>query len=347
MAENSNKTKLLSYVLLAAGIAGLAFALVLDFSGSSAGFRGPLLVAGAIVFLVGLYFFPTVEHHRSIINFIFLFPLLFTFAVTVLIPLALGIVYSFTDWNGIRLTGFVGFSNYATMFKDPSFVWSVLLTFLFVIFNMVLINVIGFMLALLCTSKMRGINFFRASYFLPNLIGGIVLGYIWQFVFKQAILVIGDATGFSLFSTSWLSDPIKAFWALIIVTVWQLSGYLMLIYIAGLMGVSDDLKEAAKIDGCDEKKTTRYITLPMMAGTFTICFFLAITRAFVTYDVNISLTEGGPYGSTTLAAMYVYNMAFSSKKYGLGQAEALILFLVIAIIAVTQAFIGKSKEVEA
>ena len=127
----------------------------------------------------------------------------------------------------------------------------------------------------------------------------------------------------------------------------SLAAVLMLIYIAGLMGVSDDLKEAAKIDGCDEKKTTRYITLPMMAGTFTICFFLAITRAFVTYDVNISLTEGGPFGSTTLAAMYVYNMAFSSKKYGLGQAEALILFLVIAVIAVTQAFIGKSKEVEA
>ena len=174
MAENSKNTKLLSYVLLAAGIAGLAFALVLDFSGSSASYRGPLLVIGAVVFLVGLYFFPTVEHHRSIINFIFLFPLLFTFAVTVLIPLGLGIIYSFTDWNGIRLTGVVGFANYATMFKDPSFVWSVQLTFLFVIFNMVLINVIGFMLALLCTSKMRGINFFRASYFLPNLIGGIV-----------------------------------------------------------------------------------------------------------------------------------------------------------------------------
>ena len=117
--------------------------------------------------------------------------------------------------------------------------------------------------------------------------------------------------------------------------------------ISGIRGLPYEIEEAAKIDGCDEKKTTRYITLPMMAGTFTICFFLAITRAFVTYDVNISLTEGGPFGSTTLAAMYVYNMAFSSKKYGLGQAEALILFLVIAVIAVTQAFIGKSKEVEA
>ena len=165
MAENSKNTKLLSYVLLLAGIAGLGIALVLDFTGSQASYRGALLVIGAVVFLMGLYFFPTVEHHRSIINFIFLFPLLFSFAVTVLIPLGLGIIYSFTDWNGIRLTGFVGFSNYTTMFKDPSFIWSVLLTFLFVIFNMVLINVIGFMLALLCTSKMRGDNFFRYRIF--------------------------------------------------------------------------------------------------------------------------------------------------------------------------------------
>ena len=121
----------------------------------------------------------------------------------------------------------------------------------------------------------------------------------------------------------------------------------MLIYIAGLMGVSENLKEAARIDGCDEKKTMRYITLPLMAGSFTICFFLAISRAFVTYDVNISLTQGGPFNSTRLAAMYVYNMAFSAKEYGLGQAEALILFLVIAVISISQAVMGKRKEVEA
>ena len=206
---------------------------------------------------------------------------------------------------------------------------------------------VAFLLAYLVTSKIKGSNFFRAAFFTPNLIGGIVLGYIWQFVFNKGILIIGEKTGIQLFSSSWLSDPVKAFWALIIVTVWQLSGYLMLIYIAGLMGVSEDLKEAARIDGCDEKKTMRYITLPLMAGTFTICFFLAISRAFVTYDVNISLTQGGPFNSTRLAAMYVYNMAFSAKEYGLGQAEALILFLVIAVISISQAVMGKRKEVEA
>ena len=171
MSENSTSRKMLSLVLLAAGVAGMVVALILDFSGGGNTMRGPLLIIGAIAFLIGLYLFPTVEHHRSIINFIFLFPLLFTFAVTVIIPLLLGIFYSFTDWNGIKFSGFIGLSNYTTMFKDPAFIWSVLLTFLFVIFNMILVNLVGFSLALLCTSKLKGVNFFRASYFLPNLIG--------------------------------------------------------------------------------------------------------------------------------------------------------------------------------
>ncbi len=275
-------------------------------------------------------------------------PAVFLFSAVVIVPFLFGFYLTFTGWDGISSSiPFVGFANYAELFKDSAFWVSMGKTILYAFAAVMLANAVAFGLALLVTGKIKGSNFFRAAFYTPNLIGGIVLGYIWQFVFKQAILVIGEATGISLFSSSWLSDPFKAFWALIIVTVWQLSGYLMLIYIAGLMGVSEDLREAAKIDGCDEKQTTRYITLPMMMGTFTICFFLAITRAFVTYDVNISLTEGGPFGSTTLAAMYVYNQAFSSKKYGLGQAEALVLFLVIAVVAVTQAFMGKSKEVEA
>ncbi len=237
MAENSKNTKLLSVVLLVAGIAGLVIALYLDFTRSSAAFRGPLLVIGAIAALMGLYFYPTVEHHRSIINFIFLFPLLFAFAVTVIIPLILGIFYSFTDWNGIRLTSFVGFGNYVSMFKDPAFIWSILLTFLFVVFNMVLINIVGFLLALLCTSKMRGVNFFRASYFLPNLIGGIVLGYIWQFVFNNVLIQVTAKWGMV---NSVLANTKTAFAAIIVVYVWQYAGYIMLIYVTGLTTVPKD-----------------------------------------------------------------------------------------------------------
>ncbi|MCI8784274.1 MAG: sugar ABC transporter permease [Dorea sp.] len=353
MAENSKNTKLLSFILLAAGIAGLVIALVLDFGGSSAAYRGPLLVIGAISFLAGLYFFPTVEHHRSIINFIFLFPLLFSFAVTVLIPLGLGIVYSFTDWNGIRLTEVVGFANYTAMFKDPAFVWSVLLTFLFVIFNMVLINVIGFMLALLCTSKMRGINFFRASYFLPNLIGGIVLGYIWQFVFNNVLIQITSKWGMV---NSVLSNTKTAFAAIVVVYIWQYAGYIMLIYVTGLTTVPKDVLEASQIDGANALTTLFRIKIPMIASTITICTFLTLTSAFKQFDVNMALTNGtgsvadfmGAYltNGTQMLALNIYNTAITKNSYALGQAKAVLFFIILATVSIIQVRISNSKEVE-
>ncbi len=353
MAENSKNTKLLSFVLLAAGIAGLVIALILDFSGSNVSYRGALLVIGAILFLVGLYFFPTVEHHRSIINFIFLFPLLFSFAVTVLIPLGLGIIYSFTDWNGIRLTGFVGFLNYTTMFKDPAFIWSVLLTFLFVIFNMVLINVIGFMLALLCTSKMRGINFFRAAYFLPNLIGGIVLGYIWQFVFNNVLIQITSKWGMV---NSVLSNTKTAFAAIVVVYIWQYAGYIMLIYVTGLTTVPKDVLEASQIDGANALTTLFRIKIPMIASTITICTFLTLTSAFKQFDVNMALTNGtgsvadfmGNYltNGTQMLALNIYNTAITKNSYALGQAKAVLFFIILATVSIIQVRISNSKEVE-
>ena len=353
MAENSKNTKLLSYVLLLAGIAGLGIALVLDFTGSQASYRGALLVIGAVVFLMGLYFFPTVEHHRSIINFIFLFPLLFSFAVTVLIPLGLGIIYSFTDWNGIRLTGFVGFSNYTTMFKDPSFIWSVLLTFLFVIFNMVLINVIGFMLALLCTSKMRGVNFFRAAYFLPNLIGGIVLGYIWQFVFNNVLIQITSKWGMM---NSILANTKTAFAAIVVVYIWQYAGYIMLIYVTGLTTVPKDVLEASQIDGANALTTLFKIKIPMIASTVTICTFLTLTSAFKQFDVNMALTNGtgsvadfmGSYltNGTQMLALNIYNTAITKNSYALGQAKAVLFFIILASVSIIQVRISNSKEVE-
>ncbi len=319
MAENSKNTKLLSVVLLVAGIAGLVIALYLDFTRSSAAFRGPLLVIGAIAALMGLYFYPTVEHHRSIINFIFLFPLLFAFAVTVIIPLILGICYSFTDWNGIRLTSFVGFGNYVSMFKDPAFIWSILLTFLFVVFNMVLINIVGFLLALLCTSKMRGVNFFRASYFLPNLIGGIVLGYIWQFVFNNVLIQVTAKWGMV---NSVLANTKTAFAAIIVVYVWQYAGYIMLIYVTGLTTVPKDVLEASSIDGADALTTLFRIKIPMIAATITICTFLTLTSAFKQFDVNMALTNGsgsvadfmGSYltNGTQMIALNIYNTAITN-----------------------------------
>ena len=178
MNENNTSKKLLSLICLIAGIVLLVFSLVLDFSGSGATYRGWLLVIGVVGIIAGLYFFPTLRYHRAIIHVIFLFPLLFTFVVTVILPLLLGLYYSFTDWNGIKMTQFVGFENYAKMFKNPAFIWSILVTFLFVVFNMILVNLVAFLLALLCTSKLKGMGFFRASYFLSHAFELTEVGFV-------------------------------------------------------------------------------------------------------------------------------------------------------------------------
>lgn len=345
---------MLSLVLLIAGAAGLVAALVMDFSGSENPIRGALLLLGAIVFLVGLYFIPTVEHHRSIINFIFLFPLLFTFAVTVIIPLLLGIFYSFTDWNGIKFNQFIGFTNYTSMFKDPAFIWSILLTFLFVVFNIILVNLVGFALALLCTSKLKGVNFFRAAYFLPNLIGGIVLGYIWQFAFNNVLVQVTAKT--MNMQNSILSATNTAFAAIIVVYVWQYAGYIMLIYVTGLTTVPKDVLEASQIDGANAFTTLMKIKIPMIASTITICTFLTLTSAFKQFDVNMALTNGtgsvadfmGSYltNGTQMLALNIYNTAISKNSYALGQAKAVFFFIVLACVSIIQVRISNSKEVE-
>ena len=272
-----------SIILLLAGAFSTIYTLILDFTGSKATYRGNLLILGMVLFFLGLYLLPSKKHHRKIVYFLFLFPLLFTFAVTVIIPLILGIGYSFTDWTGIRYTKVVGLANYQAMFKDPAFIWSVLITFVFVIINVVMINLVGFLLALLCTVKMRGVAFFRAAYFLPNLIGGIVLGYIWQFVFNNVLM--------NYMKFSMLSQTKTAMLAIIVVYLWQSGGYIMLIYVTGLTQIPGDVLEAAQIDGATALQTLFKVKLPMIASTITISTFLTLTSAFKKFDVNMALTN--------------------------------------------------------
>ena len=231
--------------------------------------------------------------------------------------------------------------------QDGQFWTSLGLTFKYVILVVLLVNVIAFLLAYLLTRGMKGQNFFRVGFFTPNLIGGIVLGYIWQFVFSRVFVNVGEATGWNLFGVSWLSDPTKAFLALVLVSVWQLSGYMILIYVAGFMGLSEDVMEAASIDGASGWRKMKSIVMPLMMSSVTICLFLTLSRAFMVYDVNLSLTAGAPYGTTEMAAMHVYEKAFTSRQFGLGQAEALILFLIVACISGIQVYLTKKKEVEA
>ncbi len=337
-----------SIILLLAGALSTIYTLILDFTGSKATYRGNLLILGVVLFFLGLYILPSKKHHRKIVYFLFLFPLLFTFAVTVIIPLILGIGYSFTDWTGIRFTKVVGLANYQAMFKDPAFIWSVLITFVFVIINVVMINLVGFLLALLCTVKMRGVAFFRAAYFLPNLIGGIVLGYIWQFVFNNVLM--------NYMKFSMLSQTKTAMLAIIVVYLWQSGGYIMLIYVTGLTQIPGDVLEAAQIDGATALQTLFKVKLPMIASIITICTFLTLTSAFKQFDVNMALTNGtgsvadfmGSYLSngTQMLALNIYNTAIAKNNFALAQAKAILFFIILAVISLIQVRISNSREVE-
>ena len=275
-------------------------------------------------------------------------PGMIIFLLVVAIPIFYGVYLTFTDWDGIaRVKNFIGFENYVALFEDTEFWHSLYLTIKYVFISTILINILAFFLAYELTSGVKGQNFLRAGFFTPNLIGGIILGFIWKFIFQRVTVQMHDAIPLEILKKSWLSSPDTAFAAIVIVTVWQYAGYMLLIYIAGFVSIPKDYIEAARIDGATERQITRKIRIPMLASSFVICLFLSLTRCFKVYDLNISLTEGGPYNSTKLVAMHIYTKAFEEHRYGIGQAEAIVLFIIMAVIALTQVYIGKKREVEA
>lgn len=278
----------------------------------------------------------------------FVVPPMLIWAMIVILPLFYGIYLTFTDWNGLSPSyNIVGIKNYIEMFTDSTFLISLGKTFVYVFFVVILSNIIGIMLALLLTAGIRAQSIFRTCFFAANMIGGIIMGYIWNYIFSFALTKIGEVTGWSLFETSWLTSPNTALMALIIVTVWQMSGYLMVIYVAGLTSISKELIEAAVIDGTTKFQLFRYVKLPMIRSSITICTFMAISKAFMSFDVNLSLTSGGPFKSTELLAFKIYQTAFSNFEYGKGQAEAVVLFIIVAIISIIQVTTSKKKEVTA
>ncbi len=270
------------------------------------------------------------------------------FSAVVIVPFLYGVYLTFTSWDGVSTSKpFVGLTNYLSTFSDAAYWQALGRTIIYSVIAVVLVNLVAFLLAFLVTSGVKGQNFFRAGFFIPNLIGGIVLGYVWKFVFNRAFVAVGNALSIEALSTSWLATTNGAMLCLIIVSVWQYAGYMMLIYVAGFMSVSADVLEAARIDGCTNFQSVVRISMPLMVSSFVQCLFLTITRCFMVYDVNLSLTNGEPFGSSVMAAMHVYNQAFTYKNYGTGQAEALILFIVCAVVGVLQVHIGKKAEVSA
>jgi raffinose/stachyose/melibiose transport system permease protein len=275
-------------------------------------------------------------------------PSLFAFFVVILMPLIFGLYLTFTNWN--MQTGshsFIWFSNYKEVFHDKAYLLQLWFTLKYVLFTVILANIGAFFLGLALTKSIKGRNFIRTGFFTPNLIGGLVLGYLWQFLFSQVLPYLGRHYGWTLFQTSWLTNTDKAFWALIIVNSWQLMGYLMIVYIAGFISVPDDVLEAAAIDGTSGFGKVIRIILPLSIPAIVVCLFLSISRSFLTYDLNLALTNGGPYGSTELASYHIVQKAFLSNEYGVGQAEAIVLFLIVAVIALTQAYLMKKIEVDA
>ena len=287
---------------------------------------------------------PTKRSAKKFLEFAFLPLAIFT--VVLIVPFVNGVYYTFTDWDGFEVTKLVGFKNYIKSFQDPMF-WSTLrFTALFVVVSLVIVNVVAFGLALIVTSKLRSRNVLRTFFFVPNLIGGVVLGVIWQFIFNSALTSLARKYDWTLFKESWLNDTNKAFWALIIVTVWQSSGYMMIVYITGLISIEQDVLEASQIDGAGPIRTLLTIKIPLMAQAFTIALFLTLRGGFMAYDVNLALTGGGPFRETELISMHIFQDAFANGNFGTGQSKAVVMFIVVALAALAQVTISKRYEVQ-
>ncbi len=279
---------------------------------------------------------------------VFLLPVIAAFSVGFLWPFLQGLFLSFTKFKTTSKWEWVGFSNYVKAFQDDSFVYSFGYTALYAVVSLVLINVLAFAVALALTKKIKGTNLFRTVFFMPNLIGGIVLGYIWSMIFDGVL---------SHFGTSILTNSTWGFWGLIILMCWQQIGYMMIIYIAGLQAVPEDMLEAARIDGANGWQTLFRITIPNVMPSITICMFLTLTNGFKLFDQNLALTGGLPYlinpdGSsvhtTEMLALNIYNTFYGQNvnARGTAQAKAVLFFVLVAALSLLQLRSTRKKEVQ-
>lgn len=277
---------------------------------------------------------------KNKINFmIFVFPTLIAFIIAFIIPFVLGILLSFTEFRTVMDAKWVGFNNYKAAFANKDFINSLIFTVKFVVVSVIAVNVLAFVLALLLTREVKGTNIFRTIFFMPNLIGGIVLGYIWQIILNGILLRYGVTLTFK---------PEYGFWGLVILMNWQMAGYMMVIYIAGILNISKDVLEAAKIDGAGPGKILTKITFPLVMPSVTICAFLTMSNSFKLFDQNLVLTAGAPSKKTTMMALDIFNTFYGSVgSEGVGQAKAVIFTIIVAVVAIIQIRITGEKEIEA
>lgn len=269
---------------------------------------------------------------------IFVLPTLIAFSFAFIIPFVMGVYLSFCKFKTITNAQFVGLENYIKIFADKDFVNAFGFTLKFSVVSIITINVFAFILALALTRKIKGTNLFRTVFFMPNLIGGIILGYIWQQMINAVLLK---------YETTLVANPTYGFWGLVILMNWQMIGYMMIIYVAGLQNVPADLIEAAQIDGATSLQTLFKVKIPMVMPSITICLFLTVSNSFKLFDQNLALTAGAPSKKTAMLALDIYNTFYGRNGYeGVGQAKAVLFFIVVAVIALGQLVLTRRKEVE-
>lgn len=271
---------------------------------------------------------------------IFLLPTMIAFVIGFIAPFILGVYLSFCEFTTVTDAKFVGLKNYLRFWNDPSdvFLHSLWFTALFTIVTVVLINVLGFVIALALTKKIKGTNLFRTVFFMPNLIGGLVLGYVWQLLLDGIL---------ANFSRNLKYSEVYGFIGLVILMCWQQIGYMMIIYISGIQNIPGELIEAAKIDGATPKQILKNVTIPMVMPSITICTFLTLTNSFKLFDQNLALTSGAPSKMSEMLALNIYNTFYGRAGWeGVGQAKAVIFFLMVAVIALLQNYLTRSKEVQ-
>jgi len=269
---------------------------------------------------------------------IFTLPTLIAFSIGFIIPFCMGIYLSFCEFTTVNDATFVGIKNYTKIFTDSTFIHALWFTVLFTIVTVVVINVLAFCVAMLLTKDIPGTNMFRTVFFMPNLIGGIVLGYIWQLILNGILLN---------FNRTLTYKSVYGFWGLVILMCWQQVGYMMIIYIAGIKNISHDLIEAAQIDGATKWQLIKRVIIPMCMPSITICTFLTLTNSFKLFDQNLALTAGQPSNTSEMLALNIYNTFYGRNGWeGVGQAKAVLFFIMVALIAVIQNKLTRSKEVQ-
>lgn len=280
---------------------------------------------------------------------VFIGPALLVFVPIVVVPFIYSVVLSVMEWNGISdVVTFVGLKNYIRILStDADFRNAFWFTVRLTTVSAVVSNVLGLFFAALLTKKLRIRNWGRTALLLPNIMSGVILGYIWQFIFARAFPALGELLGWGFFQQNWLGTPQTAFWGIAIVSIWQWTGYTMIIYVAGINSISADIQEAAMLDGATGVQNFFRVTLPLIMPSVTICLFWTITRACTMFDLPFALTAGGPFRSSETIAMNIYTEAFTRNNYGLGSAKAIVFFAVVLVIAQLQVHFTSKQEVQA